>query len=135
MWISGGIAPRILNLVSKMKVNITSLVHESHRYPSDRADLKKEPAGSSETLESVYQTERRHSPEYRFLENYLPLPGTKYHSPDHLCRSVVTILTELTRVTLIFHLQLYVCFRDSAAQRRLWPPHSRGFLITHNDAP
>jgi hypothetical protein len=22
-----------------------------------------------------------------------------------------------------------------AAQRGLWPPHSRGFLITHNDAP
>jgi hypothetical protein len=23
----------------------------------------------------------------------------------------------------------------SAAQRRLWPPRSRGFVITHNDAP
>jgi hypothetical protein len=23
----------------------------------------------------------------------------------------------------------------SAAQRRLWPPRSRGFVITHNDTP
>ena len=26
-------------------------------------------------------------------------------------------------------------FYDAAAQRGPWPPHSRGFLITHNDAP
>jgi hypothetical protein len=29
---------------------------------------------------------------------------------------------------------LYVS-RGAAAQRGLWPPRSRGFLITHNDAP
>jgi hypothetical protein len=27
------------------------------------------------------------------------------------------------------------CFSGSAAQRGLWPPHTQGFLITHNDAP
>jgi hypothetical protein len=26
-------------------------------------------------------------------------------------------------------------FSGSAAQRGLWPPRSRAFLITHNDAP
>jgi hypothetical protein len=26
-------------------------------------------------------------------------------------------------------------FSGSAAQHRLWPPRSRGFVITHNDAP
>jgi len=62
------------------------------------ADLKKEPVRSSETLESVYQIERRHSPEYRILENYLPLTGSEYQSPGHLIRSVVTILTDLSRV-------------------------------------
>jgi hypothetical protein len=33
---------------------------------------------------------------------------------------------------------LFVCLfvsRGAAAQRGSWPPHSRGFLITHNDAP
>jgi hypothetical protein len=28
-----------------------------------------------------------------------------------------------------------IFFSGSAAQRRLWPPRSRGFVITHNDAP
>jgi hypothetical protein len=28
-----------------------------------------------------------------------------------------------------------IIFSGSAAQRGLWPPRSRGFLITHNDAP
>jgi hypothetical protein len=108
---SGGIAPRILNLVSKMKVSGQRHIppRESHRYPLDRADLE-EPVGSSETLEFVYQTERRHSPVYRILENYLPLPGTEYQSPGRLTRSVVTILTEL-------HLQLY--------NRNFYKPHRR----------
>jgi hypothetical protein len=29
----------------------------------------------------------------------------------------------------------FFCSHGTAAQRGLWPPHSRGFLITHNDAP
>jgi hypothetical protein len=28
-----------------------------------------------------------------------------------------------------------IFFRGAAAQRGPWPPHSRSFLITHNDAP
>jgi len=115
---SGGIAPRILNLVSKMKVSGQCHIppRESHRYPLDRADLE-EPVGSSETLESVYQTERRHSPVYRILENDMPLPGTEYQSPGRLTRSVVTVLTEISRVTLIFHLQFY--------NRNFYKPHRR----------
>jgi hypothetical protein len=30
---------------------------------------------------------------------------------------------------------VFVIISGSAAQRGLWPPRSRGFLITHNDAP
>jgi len=116
---SGGIAPRILNFVSKMTVSghVTSPPHESHRYPLNRADLKKEPVGPSETLESVYQTERRHSPVYRILKNYLPLTGSEYQSPGRLTRSVVILLTEISRITLIFHLQLY--------NRNFYKPHRR----------
>jgi hypothetical protein len=36
-----------------------------------------------------------------------------------------------SRVVLICYLLI---FSGSAAQRGLWPPRSRGFLITHNDA-
>jgi hypothetical protein len=37
------------------------------------------------------------------------------------------------------HQELLICisfiiFSGSAAQRGLWPPRSRGFVITHNDA-
>jgi hypothetical protein len=30
---------------------------------------------------------------------------------------------------------IIIIISGSAAQRGLWPPHSRGFLITHNDLP
>jgi hypothetical protein len=30
---------------------------------------------------------------------------------------------------------IIIIFSGCAAQRGLWPPRSRGFLITHNDAP
>jgi hypothetical protein len=30
---------------------------------------------------------------------------------------------------------IIIIFSGSAAQRRLWPPRPRGFLITHKDAP
>jgi hypothetical protein len=39
------------------------------------------------------------------------------------------------QITTKFVLILYFFLSGSAAQRRLWPPRSRGFLITHNDAP
>jgi hypothetical protein len=29
----------------------------------------------------------------------------------------------------------FIVFSGSAAQRELWLPRSRGFVITHNDAP
>jgi hypothetical protein len=32
-------------------------------------------------------------------------------------------------------LLLFIIFSGSAAQRGLWPPRSRGFVITQNDAP
>jgi hypothetical protein len=33
------------------------------------------------------------------------------------------------------HLKRFIIFSCYAAQRGLWPPLSRGFLITHNDGP
>jgi hypothetical protein len=36
---------------------------------------------------------------------------------------------------VLFTKKLLFIFSDSAAQSRLWPPRSRGFVITHNDAP
>jgi hypothetical protein len=30
---------------------------------------------------------------------------------------------------------IIIIFSGSAAQRRLWPPRSRGFVITHNNEP
>jgi hypothetical protein len=30
---------------------------------------------------------------------------------------------------------IIIIFSGSAAQRGLWPPRTRGFLITHSDAP
>jgi hypothetical protein len=38
------------------------------------------------------------------------------------------------KMMFFFYICLFI-FSGSAAQRRLWPPHSRGFVITHNDAP
>jgi hypothetical protein len=35
----------------------------------------------------------------------------------------------------ILRTEIIIIFSGSAAQRGLWPPRSRGFLITHNDAP
>jgi hypothetical protein len=35
---------------------------------------------------------------------------------------------------LLLFIYLFIFF-GSAAQRGLWPPRSRGFLITHNDGP
>jgi hypothetical protein len=36
---------------------------------------------------------------------------------------------------IIIIIIIIIIFSGSAAQRGLWPPLSRGFLNTHNDAP
>jgi len=41
------------------------------------------------------------------------------------------ITSNLTTISLIY--SFYPC--SPAAQRRPWPPHSRGSYITHNDSP
>jgi hypothetical protein len=46
-----------------------------------------------------------------------------------------------SKIVLTFPAYLYIRLlllfisSDTSAQRGLWPPRSRGFLITHNDAP
>jgi hypothetical protein len=37
--------------------------------------------------------------------------------------------------TVFIIIIIIIIFSGTAAQRRLWFPRSRGFLITHNDAP
>jgi hypothetical protein len=51
-------------------------------------------------------------------------------------RSVAYISTVSDDATtgLVCTVQLFI-FSSSAAKRGIWPPRSRGFLITHNDAP
>jgi hypothetical protein len=39
------------------------------------------------------------------------------------------------RMKFIIIIIIIIISSCSAAQRGLWPPRSRGFLITHNDAP
>jgi hypothetical protein len=36
---------------------------------------------------------------------------------------------------IIIIIIIIIIFSGSAAQHGLWPPRSRGFLITHNDTP
>jgi hypothetical protein len=43
------------------------------------------------------------------------------------------ITTPLVHKYMLFI--IIIIFSGSAAQRGLWPPRPRGFLITHNDAP
>jgi hypothetical protein len=50
----------------------------------------------------------------------------------------ITHTVEITVFVFLFFLALLDCLfvcHGAAAQRGPWPPHSRGFLITHNDAP
>jgi hypothetical protein len=38
-------------------------------------------------------------------------------------------------ISVIYVIIIIIIFSGAAAQRGLWPPRSRGFVITHNDAP
>jgi hypothetical protein len=49
---------------------------------------------------------------------------TRRHVPEH------SIIHSHAIIIIII-----IIFSGSAAQRGLWPPRSRSFLITHNDAP
>jgi hypothetical protein len=40
-----------------------------------------------------------------------------------------------TQINIIKGVFFIIVFSGSAVQRGLWPPRSRGFVITHNDAP
>jgi hypothetical protein len=51
---------------------------------------------------------------------------TEQHSDTEYKEYYIHIIIIIIIITII---------SGSAAQRGLWPPRSRGFLITHNDAP
>jgi hypothetical protein len=45
------------------------------------------------------------------------------------------MVTVPTTASFIIIIIIIIIFSGSAAQRGLWPPRSRRFVITHNDAP
>jgi hypothetical protein len=65
------------------------------------------------------------------------------HIPNEECKNVDKIVTNCQHNNYMVHtahmnyiiIIIIIIFSGIAAQRWLWPPHSRGFLITHNDAP
>jgi hypothetical protein len=52
-----------------------------------------------------------------------------YHSVQNLLSS--SLLSKNLKIKILF----IIIFSGTATQRGLWPPRSRGFVITHNDAP
>jgi hypothetical protein len=53
------------------------------------------------------------------------------HSP-----SVIKKVAPLSyNIIIIIIISMIIIISGSAAQRGLWPPRSRGFMITHNEAP
>jgi hypothetical protein len=48
---------------------------------------------------------------------------------------VAPIITGITLVFTFIIIIIIIIISGSAAQRGLWPPRSRGFVIPHNDAP
>jgi hypothetical protein len=62
-------------------------------------------------------------------EDVLPLPGFETWSIQHVANydSEYT-LPQLSAKLPLF---LFIIFSGPAAQHGLWPPHPRGFLITH----
>jgi hypothetical protein len=70
---------------------------------------------------------------YLFIYTYI---HTYIHAYTH---SMDQKFAKLTAGCWISHQHtkyvLFIIFSGSVAQHGLWPPLSRGFLITHNDAP
>jgi hypothetical protein len=65
------------------------------------------------------------------MARYFPSTANRYYSivQEHLmpCMKKVIYWSEIIIIMVIFS--------GTAAQRGLWPPRLRGFVITHNDAP
>jgi hypothetical protein len=62
---------------------------------------------------------------------------TNFEEIQRLAHENIEEQNKVFRYTVTHYLIiiLFIIFSGSAAQRGLWPPRSRGFLITHNDAP
>jgi hypothetical protein len=59
-----------------------------------------------------------------------------YLNEYSLCMSITAVvIVQFSDDTTTTTNTIIIFFSGSAAQRGLWPPSSRGFLITHNDAP
>jgi hypothetical protein len=63
---------------------------------------------------------------------------------EKFCRHMASLPNDRTRMTVVslslsiyifIYLYIFIIFSGNAAQRGLWPPRSRGFVITYNDAP
>jgi hypothetical protein len=55
-----------------------------------------------------------------------------YTFSDIVCTSNIIIAIYIIIIIVVI---IIVIISGTATQRGLWPPRSRGFLITHNDAP
>jgi hypothetical protein len=53
----------------------------------------------------------------------------------HILLQAVPTENSFTNVQVCDQMLALLASNSAAAQRGPWPPHSRGFLITHNDAP
>jgi hypothetical protein len=62
---------------------------------------------------------------------HLSIQSHSKHAYEVVCVRKVWIMSFWSSKLLLLLLLLY----GSAAQRGLWPPRSRGFVITHNNAP
>jgi hypothetical protein len=57
---------------------------------------------------------------------------------SYMFRRMYVIRMEFPLCVLLSYTKIYYylfIFSGSAAQRRVWPPRPRGFVVTHNDAP
>jgi hypothetical protein len=62
------------------------------------------------------------------LQYFIPLNSQGLFANTYLHPAIHSVGATVTQL-------LFIIFSGSAAQRGLWPPRSRGFLITHKDAP
>jgi hypothetical protein len=48
---------------------------------------------------------------------------------------MITVVIIIIIIIILIIIIIIIIISSTAAQRGLWPPRPRGFLITHNDAP
>jgi hypothetical protein len=62
---------------------------------------------------------------------YTYIPETNHVRKEYNVAAILSLLFILIIIIII----IIIIISGSAVQRGLWSPRSRGFVITHNDAP